>query len=122
MSEFNKDLFNSVKNEYNSFKGKLEKKIRSKKITLQNNECYLIENIWENEFSKKITQIEEFLKSNNNKKLDKKIYNFYPEKNPIFYDNISSVINGIKKNKKFRLMSKKLIQNIYDKNNLIDIN
>ena len=122
MSEFNKDLFDSVKNEYNSFKGKLEKKIRSKKITLQNNECYLIENIWENEFSNKITQIEEFLKSNNNKKLDKKIYNFYPEKNPIFYDNISSVINGIKKNKKFRLMSKKLIQNIYDKNNLIDIN
>ena len=47
MSDNNKNLFYLVKNELNSFKEKLNKKIKSKKLSLQNTECYLIEDIWE---------------------------------------------------------------------------
>ena len=115
------DFYNSAKNELNSFRQNLEKKIKNKSISLENNECYLIEETWEKDIIKKILQIENNLKSNNNKK-DQELYNSSQENNPIFYNDISSAINGIIKGNKFKLIDKKLIELFLDKNALIDNN
>jgi len=103
-------FINFIIDKYKSFRQSIEVNIKSKKIRLQNNDCYLITDSWDIEFNKIIKSYE------SNKKLKKSNIPFtLPNKNPEFINNISFFIEFIKKQQKFKLYSKDFIDIIKEK-------
>ena len=72
----------------------------------KSDQYYLVEESW----IKKLEENEAIIK-NKQKDLLTKIT--FPEQNPIFINDFSSAINLLKNNKRFRLISKSLIEKIY---------
>ena len=103
--------FNKIINIYNDFIKNLNDNINNKKISLfthQSEDCYLIEEQWINEL------IKCFNKYNNNN-LNKKI--FLQKSSPIFINNFEDIIYNINNSKKLKLVNKKLIDSLLNKNN-----
>ena len=106
-------FINSIINKYKSFRKSLEELIKSKIIKLKNKDCYLITDCWDIELNKMIKSYE------SNKKFKKSNIHFtLPKQNPEFINNIPSFVEFIKKQQKFKLISKDFIDEINEKANL----
>jgi len=104
----NEEDFNIVKKEFNSFKQKYVNDIKSS--FRESEDCYLIEDYWIDELEKSI-----------NKKKNKKNNEDYSKFIPDYITNInkfSTIINYLQNNKKFELVSKKLLESSYDEDDL----
>ena len=98
---------------YKSFKQKLEEQIKSSEIKLLNNECYLINDFWDNILNRNIDCYE----------ISNSLINFsLPKENPEFINNISFFVEYIKKQRKFTLISKEFMNLINGKLSLIILN
>ena len=109
-----------VKNKYEQFNKMLKNRIPQNSLYLYNNECYLINNSWDQEFSNNITNYRNIKNSYDSK--NNNLENFLPKNPPKFLDDIDSVIDYLKTNKIFKLISKELINLIYNENVLNNIN
>ena len=109
-------FINNVINKYKSFRQNLEEQIKSNQIKLQNNDCYLIKDIWDSEINRAIKNYElskKFSRNNNPST------NFnLPKQNPEYINDISSFIECINKNNKFKLISKDFIDLVNSELNL----
>ena len=115
--------FNYLKNEYIFFKNRLDENIRNCQIrrSLQPSEdCFLIEESY-------IKQLEESFIDYNNPNTPKNTYKTYsgtfiplPLKEPKIINDFKTAINYLDNNKKFALISKKIIQLIDSQNKLIE--
>ena len=115
------ETFISLSSEYYIFRKQLVKNLKSSKISIDPKDCYLIEESWLNNI------INSFNKYENLKKQKRVNHNFnfinwLPENDPEFINDIPSILNCIKNNKKFKLVSKNLMEYIYDKKDLIEEN
>ena len=72
-----------IKKEYYDFNKKLSNNIKKTTISLENEECYLIEESWSNELNKYFEKYNNFKnKSEKKNKID--FFKFLPEKDPKF--------------------------------------
>ena len=115
------ETFISLSSEYYIFRKQLVKNLKTPKITIEPKDCYLIEESWINDI------INSFNKYDNLKKQKRVNHNFnfinwLPENDPEFINDIPSILNCIKNNKKFKLVSKNFMEYIYDKKDLIEEN
>ena len=97
IKKMNKSLFDSIKNKYNLFRKNLEERITSSKFWLFNNECYLINKLWNDEFQEKINKFKELYSKNQKKEYY--IQDIYPKISIEFINDISIAINYFKSNK-----------------------
>ena len=114
-----KKSYISIKKENDNFNNKLSNNIKNKEISLINEECYLIEESWSNELNE---CFEKHNKLKNEKKNTSKInyINYLPQNDPEFINDFSSIIKYLNNNKKIKLVSKKLIESIYEDEDLIE--
>ena len=115
------ETFISLSSEYYIFRKQFLKNVKSSKISIDPKDCYLIEESWINDI------VDSFNKYDNLKKQKSVNHNFnfikwLPENDPEFINDIPSILNCIKNNKKFKLVSKNLMEYIYDKKDLIEEN
>ena len=115
------ETFISLSSEYYVFRKQFIKNLKSSKISIDPKDCYLIEESWLNDI------IKSFDKYDNLKKQKRVNHNFnfinwLPENDPEFINDIPSILNCIKNNKKFKLVSKNMMEYIYDKKDLVDEN
>ena len=115
------ETFISLSSEYYVFRKQFVKNLKSSKISIDPKDCYLIEESWLNDI------IKSFDKYDNLKKQKRVNHNFnfinwLPENDPEFINDIPSILNCIKNNKKFKLVSKNMMEYIYDKKDLVDEN
>ena len=113
----NEDCFISIKNEFYKFKKQLSEKIKSPEICLNKEECYLIE-------KSSIEQIEKVFNDYEIRKKEKPV-NYNVELMPqsfIFINNFVSIIDYLKKDKKFKLINRKVLEIIFDENELKEKN
>jgi len=113
------ETFISLSSEYYIFRKQLVKNLKTSKISIEPKDCYLIEESWINDI------INSFNKYDNLKKQKRVNHNFnfinwLPENDPEFINDIPSILNCIKNNKKFKLVSKILMEYIYDKKDLVE--
>ena len=111
-------------NEFKKFRTTFESRIKKESITYYDNDCYLIDNEWYNELEKKI----EIYEKNNSQPSNKKaIYNsrnmrklnvYFPEQSPVFINDINEAIECFKSSNKPQLISTKLMNKIYKKEDL----
>ena len=111
-------------NDFKSFKTEFENRIKNNNITYYDNDCYLIDNGWYIELEKKI----EIYKKNKVQLSNKKaIFNNsnmgklrvpFPQQSPIFMNDINDTIKYLKCNNMPQLISIKLMNKIYKKENL----
>ena len=115
------DSYISIKNDYYNFREELAKKIKSPSISMNNEDSYLIEESWHNQlldyFGKYDTLKEQGKINKNTDFLD-----FLPKLEGEFINNFSQIIKCIKDNKKMKLISHELIESIYKKDDLNDLN
>ena len=115
-------------NDFKSFKTEFENRIKNNNITYYDNDCYLIDNGWYIELEKKI----EIYKKNKVQLSNKKaIFNYsnmgklrvsFPQQSPIFMNDINDTIKYLKCNNMPQLISIKLMNKIYKKENLKNMN
>ena len=115
-------------NEFKIFITTFEKRIKKNIITYYDNDCYLIDIGWYNEFELNI----EIYKKNNNQLSNKRpIFNSrnigksrisFQQKCPFFINNINEAIEFLKSSNKPQLISTKLMNKIYKKEDLINMN
>ena len=98
---------NNVINKYKLFRQNLEEQIKSNQIKLQNNDCYLIKDYWDNALNRVINSYE-LQKNSKHKKYSSSAFTL-PEQNPEFINDISSFVECINKRNRFKLISKDLI-------------
>ena len=109
-----KDYFNSIKEEYYDFEDYLSDIIKDSKISLNNENCYLIEESWNKEL------LGCFEKCQKKKKISD-YYNFLLEYFPDFVYDFSSILNNLKENIKMKLVSRKLIKLMYEESDIINL-
>ena len=107
-------FINEVITKYKSFRQNLEEQIKSNQIELQNNECYLINEYWDNEINRIIKNYELGKKNGNNTSSNFAL----PRQSLKFINNISNFVEYIKKKKKCKLISREFIDFIKEKINL----
>ena len=93
---------NIIEEEYNSFRDNLRKDLFNNESFIKNNYCYLVNKSWVDE----LKNCFKYYRNINNLCL--------PKNNLHFINDISTVIKCLKKNKKFKLISEKLINIIYN--------
>ena len=111
-------------NEFKSFRTEFEIRIKRNNITLYDNDCYLIDNEWYNELEKNI----EIYEKNNYQLSNKRpIYNSrnigksrvpFPQKSQAFINDINEAFKCLKSNNKPHIISTKLMNKIYKKEDL----
>ena len=108
----NGQLFNKVKKEYFEFRKELENNINnfSDVRMLNNKECYLIKENWNNIFFNIITKYEKIQQRNRYSKIP------LPKNQPELIHDLSSVKYCIQNNCKLKLVSKNLINLLYNIN------
>ena len=114
MNEKNSKIFMKV---YEEFRAKLIENINSTDnslFTQNSEECYLIEESWINEY---INFFNKYDKDNGSFEIN---YSFSKNK-PIFINDFKSIITYLKNEKKLRLINKKLIELLYETNDLINL-
>ena len=115
----NEEEFISIKNEFCKFREQLSKDIKKTWISLSQEGCYLIEGSSFEKLKEGFNKYENLKKEN---KIDEEFDydNLIPDF--IFINDFSSVIHCLKSNIKFKLISKKLIEMIYDEDFLKENN
>ena len=111
--------FNSILNEYYDFRAFFSDNINNASISLNNEDCYLIEESWIDNLKEGFNQYKNLKKK---KKLSRDIdyFDLLSKEDPIFINNFSKILEYIQKDKKILCISKKLFELIYDKNDLKD--
>ena len=110
-----------IKNEYYDFNEKLSKNIKNNYISMKNKDCYLIEESWSKELTNYFDKYHKD-KNNNKFKNNTDFSDFLPENGPVFINNFSSVIKCLKNNKKLIIISRELIESIYEEDDLKNYN
>ena len=107
----NEEEFILIKNEFYKFREQLSKDIKKTWISISQEECYLIEGSSFEKLEEGFNKYENLKKEN---KIDEEVD--YDDLIPdfSFINDFSSVINCLKSNRKFKLISKKLIEVLYD--------
>ena len=110
----------SIEKEYSIFKEKISNDIESPSISLENPECYLIEESWYEELKTYFDKYHNYKNKKKNKKnnIKKDFLDLLPENDPQFINNFSSIIKCLNKDKKMILVSRKLIESIYEEDDL----
>ena len=108
----------SSKPVYDSFRNELKNKIINRNISINNNQCYLINDNWVDEYIKAFNNIN---KPREKYKRNSKLNFFKPD----VLNDFSSIINYLKNEKKFKLINKEFMEFIFNKkelnqNNLIN--
>ena len=111
--------FISIINEYYDFRALFSDNINNASISLNNEDCYLIEESWINNLKEGFNEYKN-LKKKNELSRDIDYYDLLPKEDPIFINNFSEILKYVKKNKKIKCISKKLLELIYDKDDLKD--
>ena len=111
------ETFEKIMNERKRFRSDLKNKLKKKSFSICEEDCYLIEESWDKILNDKIV---EYFNEENEDYENNEI--FIPEQSPKFINNFESIINFIKKKKKLKLVSRKLIDLIYEKESLNDRN
>ena len=113
------EQFISIKNEFYKFREQLSKNIKKTFISSKEG-CYLIEDSCIKELEEGFNDYE-LLKREN--KIDEKFdYDDFIPEDFTFINDFSSVINCLKSKKKFKLISKQLLEEIYDEDFLKEKN
>ena len=106
-------------NSYLQFLNDKEALIKNNLNITSSNNCYLVDELWNDELLQNVNAI-----INNNKKKSNSLYNNYiktnflfPKRKPRFINGFFEAINYINNNMKFRLMNKSLIEYLYKNNN-----
>ena len=115
----NEGTFFESMNENNSFGNKLDK-ITNESNSIINEICYLIDENWYNELNQNYKRYINTKKISNGIEFSKLIN--FPQKDPNFINNFSELIENLKNNIEFRLISKKLMEIIYRKEYLKKFN
>ena len=110
-----KKIFNATKECYYDFIENITNEIRKDEFSYNHINCFLIEESWEKELKEKINEYKDIKKFDIQKNPDGSFI-FWPEKDPIFINDIESAITSLKKNKKLKLIDTNLIELIYDEN------
>ena len=107
------DEFISIINQYNNFRKSFSDNIIDSSINVNNENCYLIEENWIDNFREGINKYKNLKKENKlNKEFD---YNdLLPDEGPNIINNFSSILKSIQDNKKIRCINQKLIEIIYE--------
>ena len=113
------EFYYSFKRSYFSFKDSLKENIQNNKIYLKNKECYLITDIWIKDLINNFYQIDSIIQENPNKNYSEEFYNFNPNKEPIFINDISTAIKYLEKNYRIELINRELMDKIFAKEYLI---
>ena len=82
-------LFYEIKEEYHSFRDNLIKKIKDNKVSLQNEECYLIQDNIEEKLVQIFNKIEKQLKESRSKRYAKIDYDCFKDLDISFVNNMS---------------------------------
>ena len=114
-------FFVTIMNEYYSFKDRLEKRIKKSAFSCKYEDYYLIDENWNNKLVKCFTDYKALKKSNENLKISKDDCTL-PEGDPEFINDFPKLIRHLKNNKNIKLVSKRLIEFIYSKNDLKGVN
>ena len=115
------ESFISIKNNYYDFRKGLTKKIKNCSISVENEDCYLIEESWHNQLMDYFNKYDKMKRKNKiRKKTD--FLEFIPELEEESVNNFSSVINNINANKRMKLINYELIESLYDDDILNDMN
>ena len=112
-------------NEFKKFRDTLETRIKKNNTTYYDNDCYLIDNVWYNELEKNVKNSEKNILIKNGIYNSKNIFNYkvsFPQKFPVFINDINLTIDYLKSNNKPQLISRKLMNKIYKKENLKNMN
>ena len=111
--------FNSIINEYYDFRAFFSENINNSSISLNNEDCYLIEENWIDNLKEGFNKYKNLKKKNElNQNID--YYDLLPEEDPKFINNFSTILKYIKNNKNIKCISKKLLELIFEKNYLKD--
>ena len=111
--------YNSIIDEYYNFRTNFSDNINDSSISLNNEDCYLIEEIWIDNFKERHNEYKNLKKANALSE-DFDYYDLLPEIDPNFINNFSTILKYIKNNKKIKCISKKLFEKIYNENDLKD--
>ena len=102
----NEQSFLQIKKEYENFINELERNIKNNNISLYNKESYIIKDSWINDYfqyNNNIGSETSYIKSN---------------ESPEIINDISSAINCLKNNTKFKIISKQLMISIFSNTEL----
>jgi len=109
-------FINKIIDKYKSFRQNLEEQINNNQIDLQNKECYLIKDNWDNALNRSINSYKSPQKSKYTRNASSTFT--LPQQNPEFINDISSFIEYVNKRNKFILISKEFIDLVNEKLNL----
>ena len=107
-----KESYIEIKEEFENFEEKLTKHIENSFNSMENEDCYLIEESWSDELIKCFDNCDKYKKN----KIDD-YSDFLPDE-PIFINNFSSVIKYLNSKKRLKVISKKLIDLIYEEEDI----
>ena len=108
----NEKTFIEIMNENNSYNNKLDK-ILSESNSIINEICYIIDENWYKELSQNFDRYKNTKNISNGIEFNKLIN--IPKRTPNFINNFSEFIENLKNNIEFKLVSKKLMEIIYEK-------
>ena len=116
MKDYKQNFNISFKEAYNLFRQELEESIKNNSLSLNNSECYLINDTWNKELKNNLDRIESIIKNYSNKlnTIEKK--DITPQRKLDFVNEISKVIDLLNNKSKFRLFSKELMIELFDIN------
>ena len=116
----NEQIYNRIKNDYYSFRDRLIKNIQ-KQIQINNSfteeECYLSNENWINKIENLFNEYDYKQNKSYNQILNNNIF-----QSPEIINDFNSIINYIKNNKQFRIISKTFMESIYEKDSLKEFN
>ena len=115
--------FNALKNEYIFFKNRLDENIRNCQITRNiqpSEDCYLIEESYIKQLEESFIDYNSLNTPKNTYKTNSGTFIPLPVREPKIINDFKTAINYLDNNKKFTLISQKIIQMIDTKNKLID--
>ena len=101
----------SSKPVYDSFRNELENKINNRNISINNNQCYLMDDNWIEEYIKSFNNIN---KPRSRYKRGSKFNSFKPD----VLNDFSSIINYLKEGRKFKIINKEFMEFIFNENEL----
>ena len=110
--------FNLILNKYYDFRSNFTNNINNSSLSLNNEDCYLIEENWIDNLKEGFNKYNNLKKTNElNEEFD--YYDLLPEKDPNFINDFSSILKCIENNKKIKCLSKELLELMYDESDLI---
>ena len=112
MEEEEEEDYISIENIFYDFKDKLSQDIDNSSISMNNKDCYLIKESWCNEL------VNCFKEYHNNKNKNTDFEEFLPKNDPQFINDFSKIISCLKSNEKMIIVSRELMESIYDKDDL----